>query len=107
MRQAGFLAGAGLYALEHHINRLEQDHENARHLAEGLSAIDGIDLEPGGAQTNILFVNIKEDIDKLSAHLKAERILITPSRHLRLVTHLDVDQQDIEHTIGAFKAFFK
>lgn len=106
MRQAGILAAAGLHALEHHINRLGQDHENARHLATGLSQINGIGLDPGGVQTNILFTDIKGDISKLYQHLRAQRILIDPSNHLRLVTHLDIDRQDIEHTIGAFHSFF-
>ncbi len=106
MRQAGILAAAGLYALEYHVNRLEQDHKNARRLAAGLSEINGIGLHPGGVQTNILFADIKGDIDKLYQHLKTQKILIDPSNHLRLVTHLDIAPQDIEHTIGAFKSFF-
>jgi len=106
MRQAGIIAAAGLHALEHHVNRLEQDHKNARRLATGLSEINGIDLDPGGVQTNILFADIKGDISKLYQHLRSERILIDQSNHLRLVTHLDIDRQDIEHTIGAFNSFY-
>jgi len=106
MRQAGILAAAGLHALEHHVSRLEQDHKNARCLATGLSEINGIDLDPGGVQTNILFADIKGDISKLYQHLRSERILIDQSNHLRLVTHLDIDRQDIEHTIGAFNSFY-
>ncbi len=106
MRQAGILAAAGLHALEHHVTRLEQDHDNARRLAAGLAKINGIDLDPWDVQTNILFTDIKGDISKLYQHLKAERILINQSNHLRLVTHLDITPQDIEHTIGAFNSFF-
>ena len=106
MRQAGILAAAGLHALEHHVSRLEQDHKNARRLATGLSEINGIDLDPGGVQTNILFADIKGDISKLYQHLRAERILIGQSNHLRLVTHLDIDRQDIEHTIETFHSFY-
>ncbi len=106
MRQAGILAAAGLYALENHVNRLEQDHENARRLAAGLSKIDGIDIHPGGVQTNILFANIKGDIGKLYQHLKTKKILIDQSNHLRLVTHLDITRQDIDQTIGVFHSFF-
>ena len=106
MRQAGILAAAGLYALENHVNRLEQDHENARRLAAGLSKIDGIDIHPGGVQTNILFADIKGDIGKLCQHLKTQKILIDQSNHLRLVTHLDIARQDIDQTIGVFHSFF-
>jgi threonine aldolase len=107
MRQAGILAAAGLYALEHHVSRLEQDHENARHLAAGISGIHGIDLEPGGVQTNILFADIQGDIAELYRYLKTKKILINQSSHLRMVTHLDIDRQDIDRTIGAFKDFFR
>ena len=107
MRQAGILAAAGLHALEHHVNRLAQDHENARRLAAGLAEINGIDLDPGGVQTNIIFVDIKGDIGKLYQHLKAEKILINQSNHLRLVTHLNISSQDIDQTIGAFNSFFR
>jgi len=106
MRQAGILAAAGLHALENNIQRLETDHNNAEMLATGLSGIKGIKVDPQGAQTNILFVDIKADMAELQAHLKADRIIIDKSSHLRLVTHLDINAGDIEHTIEAFKAFF-
>jgi len=107
MRQAGVLAAAGLYALENHVTRLEQDHENARRLAQGLSEIKGIDIDPQGVQTNILFVDITADIKQLYEHLRKNKIIIDQSSHLRLVTHLDITPQDIDHTIGAFKSFFR
>ena len=106
MRQAGILAAAGLHALEHHVERLEQDHKNAQLLARGLSEIKGIDIDPGAVQTNILFVDIQTEVKKLYDHLKENKIIIDPSSHLRLVTHLDITRQDIDHTIGAFKSFF-
>jgi threonine aldolase len=106
MRQAGILAAAGLYALENHVTRLEQDHGNARRLAQGLSDIKGIDMEPQGVQTNILFADITADAKQLSEHLKKNNILINPTRHLRLVTHLDITPEEIDHTISAFNSFF-
>jgi len=106
MRQAGILAAAGLFALKNHVERLELDHENARRLASGLSEINGIEIDPAGVQTNILFVDIKADIGKLYDHLKADRILINQSSHLRLVTHLDMDSTDIDRAVGAFRSFF-
>ncbi|MCP4720390.1 MAG: low-specificity L-threonine aldolase [Desulfobacteraceae bacterium] len=106
MRQAGILAAAGLYALENHVNRLEQDHENAQRLASELSEIKGTQVDPAGVQTNILFVDIKADICKLQAHLRSKQIIIDQSNHLRLVTHLDIETADIDLTIEAFKSFF-
>ncbi len=106
MRQAGILAAAGLYALENNVNRLEQDHDNARRLAQGISEIHGIDIDPGKVQTNIIFTDIKGDISKLYQHLRAQKILIDQSNQLRLVTHLDITPQDIDHTIGVFNSFF-
>ncbi|OQY51881.1 MAG: low-specificity L-threonine aldolase [Desulfobacteraceae bacterium 4572_89] len=103
MRQAGILAAAGIYALENNVDRLEKDHENARTLALGLSEIKGIGINPDQVQTNILFVDIQGDIRSLYAHLKEKGIIIDQSNHLRLVTHLDITPQDIEHTIGAFR----
>jgi len=106
MRQAGILAATGLYALENHVNRLENDHENAQRLAAGLYEIKGIQVDPAGVQTNILFVDIKADICKLQAHLRSKQIIIDQSNHLRLVTHLDIETADIDLTIEAFKSFF-
>jgi len=106
MRQAGILAAAGLHALENHVTRLGDDHHNAQKLALKLSDIKGIDIDPEGVQTNIIFADIKADIIKLQEHLKKNRIIIDPSNDLRLVTHLDIEAQDIDHTIGAFKSFF-
>lgn len=106
MRQAGFLAAAGIHALENHVDRLAQDHENARCLAKGLSRIKGIELDLEKVQTNILFVDLKTDLPRLEAHLRADKILIHPADHMRMVTHLDIDAHDIDRTIASFKAFF-
>ncbi|MBA3009571.1 MAG: low-specificity L-threonine aldolase [Proteobacteria bacterium] len=107
MRQAGILAAAGLYALENHVARLEKDHVNARHLAAGLAKIKGIKIDSEMVQTNIVFADITADMSKLHGHLKENRILIDPSSHLRLVTHLDIQAPDIDHAIGAFQSFFR
>ncbi|MCP3941576.1 MAG: low-specificity L-threonine aldolase [Desulfobacteraceae bacterium] len=107
MRQAGFLAAAGLYALENHVTRLENDHNNAKALASGLSDLENIKVDSAQVQTNILFMDIKDDICKLQAHLKKNKIIIDRSSHLRLVTHLDIESSDIDRTIEAFKSFLK
>jgi threonine aldolase len=114
MRQAGILAAAGLYALENHVDRLEKDHENAQRLGLGLSEIKGnektldktLGIDPTEVQTNILFVDIKADINNLYAHLKEKGIIIDRSNHLRLVTHLDIEASDIDKAIEGFKSFF-
>jgi threonine aldolase len=107
MRQAGILAAAGLYALDHHITRLEADHQNAAALARGLSTIDGLAVDPDQVQTNMVFAQIPQDkIPALMAHLKTQGILIDSAPHLRLVTHLDINARDVEQTIKGFHSFF-
>lgn len=106
MRQAGFLAAAGIYALTHHVDRLEIDHETALELARGLSQIDEIRIDLDMVQTNMLFANIDDDITILSDFLKEKGILIDTANPVRLVTHLDISKQDIEYTLKTFKAFF-
>jgi threonine aldolase len=105
MRQAGILAAAGIFALENNIQRLEKDHKNAKALATGLASINEIKIDPE-VQTNILFLDTKADMIKLQAHLRSRHILIEAASHLRLVTHLDINLEEVEHTIGAFRSFF-
>ena len=106
MRQAGILAAAGIYALNHNIERLEEDHKNAMALAKGLASIDGLEINPKTAQTNILFVDIKADMDRLCRFLKEKGIIIDNANHLRLVTHLDISAKDVDYTIESFRQFF-
>ena len=104
MRQAGVIAAAGLYALEHNIERLRVDHDNARLLADRLEAIPGVTvLEP---QTNIVFFDVGAagiGAPDLARELAKEGILIGPhdKTSLRAVTHLDVDAAGIEAAAAA------
>jgi threonine aldolase len=109
MRQAGVLAAACLHALEHHVERLAEDHANARALAEGLSGLPGLKLDPSQVQTNMVFASMAESakVGALVEHLKAADIVILPNPNLRLVTHLDVSRVDVDKTIVAFKNFFR
>lgn len=107
MRQAGILAAAGIHALTHHVDRLREDHDNARALAGGLVEIDQISIDLDMVQTNILFAEIDADMNDLAAFLKEKGILISTSNPVRLVTHLDITKADIPTIIDAFKAFFK
>ncbi len=105
MRQAGVIAAAGLYALQHNVTRLADDHANADRLARGLSDIDEIAVD--GAQTNMVFVRVRADkVAALGAHLITQGICILPSARMRLVTHLDVNAMGIDRAIIAFKSFF-
>jgi threonine aldolase len=105
MRQAGILAAAGLYALEHNVARLAIDHANAARLSQGLAGIAGLTVAT--PQTNIFYVEVPPAAcDALRATLARERIRATVGPHTRLVTHLDVSADDVERTIAVFTAFF-
>jgi threonine aldolase len=104
MRQAGIVAAAGLYALDHHVERLAEDHANARRLAEGLAEIEGIEIDPDEVATNIVVFGC-HDPAGLCAALEDAGILmggIGPGR-VRAVTHLDVDRAGIERAIAAVR----
>ncbi len=106
MRQAGILAAAGLYALEHNVQRLAEDHANAARLSAGLKEI--AQLKVATPQTNIFYVEVPPAaVDALRAALAAERIRATVGQHTRLVTHLGVSAADVEHIIGVFTTFFQ
>jgi len=107
MRQAGVLAAAGIYALENNIERLATDHENARALAQALSSIEGVAVAPGGAQTNMVYINVEPQRSvRMREYLKSQGVLISGQGSIRLVTHLDVDRQDVDRFVGAVKEFF-
>jgi threonine aldolase len=106
MRQAGVIAAAGLYALEHNVQRLADDHENAANLSRGLAQIEGITVTT--PQTNIFYVDMPAPAcEPLRAHLERQQIRASIGPHTRLVTHLDVSADDVQRTVDAFKAFFK
>ena len=113
MRQAGLLAAAAAYALDHHIDRLALDHALARRLADALAGIDGLQdvlyVEP--PQTNLLFVSLtgaaRDQSAALLTHLASHGILATGLYHLRFATHLDVDAAGIDRAAAAVHQFFK
>lgn len=106
MRQAGIIAAAGLYALEHNRDRLLNDHEHARMLAEGLQQIDGVMVEHQDAQTNMVFVTPPADkADGLQAYLAEHGILILGGSRIRLVTHLDISREDIDIAVDRIKHY--
>jgi threonine aldolase len=109
MRQSGMLAAAATYALDHHVERLAQDHALARRLAQGLAGIEGVQVD--APQTNIVFVDLVGPARERSAGLVpflADRgVLITGLYRLRFVTHLDVDAAGIERAIAAVREYFE
>jgi len=109
MRQAGILAACGLVAVKTQIDRLEEDHRLASRLATELSQIPDIQTEPGGANTNMVFITVPDQHrDPLKAFLKNKGILIggrPPT--FRLVIHRDIDGKDIPTTVAAFAEYFR
>lgn len=103
MRQVGVLAAAGLIALEESPQKMHVDHENAKRLAEGVANINGISIDAERVQTNIVIFDVSET-GKTSAEicgkLKEENILAIPfGKAIRMVTHYDVSQENIEKTL--------
>jgi threonine aldolase len=109
MRQAGVLAAAASHALDHHIDRLADDHALARRLAEGLAGIEGVQVN--APQTNMVFVELsgpaRARADGLLKHLAARDILALGLYQLRFVTHLDVDAGGVDRTVAAMREYFK
>ncbi|MGH8855892.1 MAG: low-specificity L-threonine aldolase, partial [Telluria sp.] len=105
MRQAGVIAAAGQYALEHNVQRLADDHDNAAALASGLAQI--AQLKVGAPQTNIFWLDVPAAAcEPLRQALARERIRATVGPRMRLVTHLDVSSADVARTVEVFSAFF-
>jgi threonine aldolase len=107
MRQAGLLAACGLYALENNIDRLAEDHANAKRLAEGLGALPGLSVDRDSVETNMVFVGIREETaEGLLPFLRERGIVISgPGPQLRLVTHLDVSAEGVEEVIEGAREF--
>jgi threonine aldolase len=102
LRQAGVLAAAALHALDHHVERLAEDHAHAALLAEGLQGLPGVTVHP--AQTNMVFVDLApEKAAGAVDRLRAAGVLCTGLARLRLVTHLDLRRDDIEHAVRVLR----
>jgi threonine aldolase len=101
-RQSGIVAAAGLYALDHHVERLADDHANARFLAEGLAELPGVELDPAAVESNIVIFTVPDPggfVDALArAGVQVSRVGPTL---LRMVTHLDVDRAGCERALAA------
>lgn len=112
MRQVGVIAAAGIYALDHHIERLKEDHQNAKRLALGLKEFKGVSINPDHVETNIIIFSTADTgmtAAQVTEAMKKEGVLIHAfgKTQIRLVTHLDVSSEDIEKALKAFKKVFR
>ena len=112
MRQVGVIAAPGILALDTMIDRLAEDHLNARFLAEGLSNIKGVLIDPENIQTNIVRFNLSKEYSKKSKILVSElmkkNIIINPSKdNFRVVTHHDISKKDCEHFLLSIAKILK
>jgi threonine aldolase len=104
MRQSGIVAAGARYGLQHNVERLAEDHANARFLAEGLAELDGVEIDPATVETNIVIFDVPDARalhDKLAA--AGVEVSLLEGR-VRAVTHLDVDRSDVEKALAAVKA---
>lgn len=102
MRQAGLLAAAGLYALDHNVERLAEDHANAQFLAEGVRSA-GFSVEQ--VQTNMVYVQMGDKAEAFKAFAAERGIKLSAAARLRMVTHMDVNHSQIERVIATFVEF--
>ncbi len=102
MRQAGIVAAGALHALDFHVERLAEDHVNARRLADGLAGVPGIALDPEGVETNIVVFGVP-DAPAFCARMTADGVFMGAfgPRTVRAVTHLDVSGDDVDLAVGA------
>ncbi|HEX2991060.1 MAG TPA: low-specificity L-threonine aldolase [Anaerolineales bacterium] len=109
MRQVGILAAAGIISLEVMTRRLSEDHARARKLADGLRAIHGLNVDPGSPYTNMIYLNLAEEVSRtaqqITGRMKDLGVLVDPenARRFRLVTHYQIDDGAVEKTISAFQ----
>jgi threonine aldolase len=112
MRQSGILAAAGIVSLTEMVDRLEDDHVNARKLAEGLAEVKGLSIDPDDVRSNIVYFQVtREGITSqtLSERLRDQgiRVLPTGPDRLRAVTHYHVTSDDIDYALNVFSRVFK
>jgi threonine aldolase len=105
LRQAGIVAAGALHALDHHVERLADDHELARLLARGVEGVPGLEIDVAGVETNIVVFTVV-DAPALVADLEAEGVKMGAlgPRTVRAVTHLDVDRAGVEAAVAAVRA---
>ena len=103
-RQAGVVAAAGLYALEHNVERLAEDHENARLLAEGLAQIPGLTIDPAAVETNIVIFEVDDAAGLIEAVAGEVELSRAGANRVRAVTHMDVDRRGVQRALEVIAA---
>jgi threonine aldolase len=108
MRQAGIIAAGALHALEHHVERLAEDHAHARVLADAFESTDGFELESGPVETNLVWVRVNPALGtaaEVAAYLRSRGILVAAlsSQVIRACTHLDVTRDDVEYAASVIR----
>lgn len=107
MRQAGIIAAAGIYALENNIERLREDHDNAARLGQALGKMEELFVDEESLQTNMVFITpVAGDSEALVSYLNKNNILVDAGNSIRLVTHMQISQEDIDTTIKVIKEFY-
>jgi len=108
MRQAGFAAAAALYALEHHVDRLAEDHRNAQIIAQAIADTPGLRLTPPEVETNLIWVYVDPElgpVKELVARLKQRGVLVHPSGpKIRACTHLDVSRAQAQRAADVIRS---
>jgi threonine aldolase len=104
LRQSGIVAAACLHALEHHVDRLAEDHRTAQLLANGLAALPHVELDPSAVQTNIVIFEVPDAHGLISAVADTVELDLVDARRVRAVTHMDVDEAGIGHAVVAIGA---
>jgi threonine aldolase len=112
MRQVGFLAAAGIYALDHHIDRMEEDHRKAKKMAQGLAGIKNIIIHPEEVETNILFFDVspsERTAHEVAAAVREKGVRVHPTSktRIRCVAHLDVSFADIDRALEVIAGVMK
>jgi threonine aldolase len=100
LRQSGIVAAACLYALDHHVDRLAEDHANAQLLARGLAALPGVRIDPATVETNIVFFDVDDARGLVQRIADRVDIQATGPTQIRAVTHLDVSRADVERALS-------
>jgi threonine aldolase len=100
-RQSGIVAAACLYALDHHVDRLAEDHEHARRLAEGLAVLPGVALDPAAVQTNIVIFEVNDALELVRRLADRVELSTVGANRVRAVTHLDVSGSEIDEALAA------
>lgn len=109
MRQAGIIAAAGVYALRHHVDRLAEDHANAKLLANGLACVRGITLDPSKVETNIVIFDVStsgltaQEVSDCLLNHGVRVSVVNRQKLLRAVTHLDISKEDIQAALQIIK----